>query len=129
MRLIDSDILRAKCIEISEKYENDSDLISRTVVLTVKLIIDLIDFYPKVENDPVVHGHWTCSNIDKYELSYGCYGYIPQLKCSFCERTADSYMRYDKPIMPEDMDGWNYCPNCGAKMDGKVEYNDRAQKS
>lgn len=33
--------------------------------------------------------------------------------CSVCHQTA-----------PEPHGGYNYCPNCGAKMDGSVEMNE-----
>ena len=38
-------------------------------------------------------------------ILFGGHTYIPPMKCSVCGRTA-----LDEP--------WNFCPNCGAKMEG-----------
>ena len=53
---------------------------------------------------PVVHGEWVLvgTNEHDYETSV-------EEKCSLCGRYV---YRYDTE--PQD----NYCPNCGAKMDG-----------
>ena len=40
----------------------------------------------------------------------------PVYRCSLCGRIIESYLRFDKPIMPEDADFPHYCPNCGADM-------------
>ena len=70
---------------------------------------------PTVDAVEVVHGRW----IDRYGGKYA----IPAYDCSECKKSA--------PLM-HDMDmlgNWkarqffaNYCPNCGAKMDGGNEY-------
>lgn len=53
---------------------------------------------PTIDAAPVVHGRWI-------EGRY-C------LKCTVCHGLAKKDFR----------DGcWNYCPNCGAKMDGSAE--------
>ncbi len=69
----------------------------------------------------VAHGEWIIDGMNEYELSYGCIGYEPIYRCSKCGLTTESYLRTEKPIMPEDADFPNYCPNCGAKMDGEVK--------
>lgn len=58
---------------------------------------DLVNSLPTIEAAPVVHGEW----IKETVLS----------KCSVCgfRLGADTY---------------RYCPNCGAKMDGKEMQND-----
>lgn len=48
---------------------------------------------------PVVHGHW----IEKEKYSFGI-----MYDCSLC----------DNRILDNGY-SWNYCPNCGAKMDEK----------
>ena len=78
-----------------------------------------------VDAVPVVHGEWTIDGMNEYELSYGCIGYEPRYRCSRCGITTESYLRTEKPIMPEDADFPNYCPNCGAKMKGE---NDGEEK-
>ena len=74
-------------------------------------ILNIIDEQPTVDAVEVVHGRW----IDRYGGKYA----IPAYDCSECKKSA--------PLM-HDMDmlgNWkarqffaNYCPNCGAKMDG-----------
>jgi hypothetical protein len=54
----------------------------------------IIDDAPTVDAAPVVHGKWHKRGNEK--------------TCSVCE-----FIYYS------NNDEWNYCPNCGAKMDGK----------
>jgi hypothetical protein len=78
----------------------------------------VIEEQPTVDAVPVKHGKWTIDRIDTYDLAYGTTGYEPVYRCSVCGLLTESYLRLDEPIMPEDADFPNYCPNCGAKMDG-----------
>ena len=83
-----------------------------------RVTTDIINKQTTVDAVPVVYGEWTIDGMNEYELSYGCIGYEPMYRCSRCGITTESYLRTEKPIMPEDADFPNYCPNCGAKMDG-----------
>ena len=65
------------------------------------LIEDCIDNAPTVDAKPVVHGEW----IDGRP-----YVNSRWKVCSVCKQTA-----------PEPHGGYNYCPNCGAKMDGGAD--------
>lgn len=58
-------------------------------------IIDAFDDLPAADVAPVVHGAWVQTDI---------------FKCSECGYSfePEGYMAY-----------FNYCPNCGVKMDGK----------
>ena len=58
---------------------------------TCDRIIDI----PSADVVPVRHGHWISINSYPYE------------ECSVCGETHDTVRCLD-----------NYCPNCGAKMDG-----------
>ena len=60
---------------------------------------------PAADVAPVVHGHWISKNPHGYEWTF---------VCSNCDY-ADGYPFNDRH---------NYCPNCGAKMDGETEGND-----
>ena len=63
-------------------------------------ISDLIADAPTVDAVEVVHGRW--------EPRTDVFGFV---RCSVC---------HDCNIYDDWADGkkWNYCPNCGAKMDG-----------
>lgn len=64
------------------------------------------DFYsiPAADVAPVVHGRWEHS---RYE---DCSEQFELVKCSQCNHEAYAMAFYVR--------GGNYCPNCGAKMDG-----------
>ena len=59
----------------------------------------LLDKLPRVEAVEVVHGRWVKRGNET--------------KCSVC-----------KFIYYSNKDNFNYCPNCGAKMDGERKDND-----
>lgn len=58
-----------------------------------------IDLMPDADVAPVVHGRWV----------NGC-------QCSVCGDSHGPYNSRHKPY-------YNYCPNCGAKMDGEEHNN------
>ena len=66
--------------------------------------IDIIDDFPAADVAPVVHGRWIHS---RYE---DCSEQFELVKCSQCNHEAYEMAFYVR--------GGNYCPNCGAKMDG-----------
>ena len=62
-------------------------------------IKDGIESIPAADVAPVVHGRWEC----------GC-------QCSVCGDRHGPYNSRHKPY-------YNYCPNCGAKMDEEEHNN------
>lgn len=70
-----------------------------------KMILDA----PTVDAVEVVHGEWTTIEDD--------YCGLTSLQCSECNQ---EYWFEDDP--PRKI--YNYCPNCGAKMDGERKDND-----
>ena len=79
------------------------------------------DVYKALEAVPKAdtpQGEWSIDSVDEIELSYGGTAYEPVYKCSHCGRVTESYVRFDKPLMPEDADFPNFCGWCGAKMKG-----------
>lgn len=64
-------------------------------------VISSIDNAPTVDAVEVVHGRWEKAHIAGY------------LKCNCCK---DAFI-YEEWL---ESGKWNYCPNCGAKMDGDV---------
>lgn len=61
--------------------------------------------YPTADVVEVRHGHW----IRYDDLVVSC-------ECSVCGEKFNLY--------EDDVLGYPYCPNCGAKMDGKEQEND-----
>ena len=67
----------------------------------IESVLEYAENLPAADVAPVVHGKWEYISQTLNTLS--------QLRCSFC-----GWWSLDPSI-----DGaYNYCPNCGAKMDG-----------
>ena len=96
MRLIDADALEQAAIE---RYK--SGLLTKSEAETVA---DMALNAPTI--DPVKHGWWL---LEPY---VGKHATLKVLRCSEC----------DNPVteLPDGKD-YNYCPNCGARMDGGEE--------
>lgn len=58
-----------------------------------------IESAPAVDAEPIRHGYW-------YFLQYDVNPKIGNWHCSVCNN------------IPKSLEKENYCPNCGAKMDG-----------
>ena len=95
-RLIDANALREYMFAEVDKYGED--------YLFIDIAIDAIDNAPTVDAVEVVHGEWEMG-LDEGDYEYGT--------CSVC-----GYNEYNAfgCLLPH-----NYCPNCGAKMDGGNE--------
>ena len=64
-----------------------------------------IDDMPTVDAEPVVHGKWDDESVAFYR------------KCSECGCCVE----WDKKPFLYGIGEYNYCPNCGAKMDGGAD--------
>lgn len=58
---------------------------------------------PAVDAAPVVHGRWVEYPVAHY------------FKCSKCKYIVP----YKKAVRINEKQAYNYCPSCGAKMDGE----------
>ena len=68
-----------------------------------------IENFPNADVAPVQHGRW--------ELEYETYG---KMRCSVCKKEALIKKAIsDVGVITIYVDS-NYCPNCGAKMDGGI---------
>lgn len=69
-----------------------------------------IEILPATDVAPVVHGRWDDSG--RYTFPSGS----TAVRCTNCgcALTESEYRLYD----------WNYCPICGAKMDGGADHED-----
>ena len=78
------------------------------------MVAQIINTAPTVDAVEVVHGRWARKQIGKYtgtdEVVCSCCGYFIAVTCS------DTGFK-------EAIKGMNYCPNCGAKMDGERKDN------
>ena len=98
MRLIDADALMKKYgLDNATKYGNktaEEQVFSYDTMFMYE-IADMIEDTPTI--DPVKHGKWLFFRITCGHRVW---------KCSVCEK-------------PEIIK-YNYCPNCGARMDGEL---------
>lgn len=73
--------------------------------ILVNMVIDEINIQPTVDAVPVRHGEWLRTEAFPHRIY-----------CSVCYKT---YVPNDRwQIWEDDELPKNYCPNCGAKMDG-----------
>ena len=97
-----------KCIECQcidgKMWGNDES--EGTLIEAYSAIDDLMEI-PPADVAPVVHARWIHS---RYE---DCSEQFELVKCSRCNHEAYAMAFYVR--------GGNYCPNCGAKMDGGAD--------
>ena len=93
---IDRDALMLRIKEI-HCAECDSYNGVRCKACWVDDTLDYIDSEPAADVEPVRHGRW----IEKEKYTFGI-----MYDCSLCENR-----------ILDNGHPWNYCPNCGAKMD------------
>lgn len=75
---------------------------------TLKSIRKFVNNRPAVDAEPVRHGRWVQSRV------------IPSFHhCSYCKAAFEMKATCNTYAL------FNYCPNCGAKMDGE-DNNDRS---
>lgn len=86
------------------------DVISIGGITCHKELVDIweIEAIPAADVVPVVHGEWA----DKEVIHKRCIEEWQSARCSACGKYHTTpYMYY--------FDDFNFCPNCGAKMDGE----------
>ena len=68
-----------------------------------EIVLPKIDDFPAADVAPVVHGRW----VDKL---------VRDWHCSECGKKVPRQVYFDGYYYADKL---NYCPNCGAKMDGE----------
>lgn len=97
MRLIDADKVLTQIGTICKLIDGEEG-IPRHFIKGVTLALDAIGAMPTIEAEPVKHGRWKNTSTPN------------QLKCSNCD-IIHFIAQYPHGNI-------NFCPNCGAKMDG-----------
>lgn len=97
-RLIDADFVIDTVNEFKGK--------NRKTDLGIKLVEEIVSIAPTVDAEPIRHGKWINDNIDKW-------------KCSLCQKGDIYAFKWSVDEGYELQD--NYCPNCGASMEGIEE--------
>lgn len=100
MRLIDAD-------EVQKRI----DLVGTVNGILCWDAHDFIDHVPTIEAEPVRHGRW------KPIGARLCGGNTDSFQCSECEFLARA-LKAGKEC------GYDFCPNCGARMDGEKHAQD-----
>lgn len=72
--------------------------------------VKILNQFPAADVAPVRHGKW----VRKKEWHLG--RWVAWLECSCCGERDDNCEMYD--MLPFGAEPSNYCPNCGARMDG-----------
>ena len=81
-------------IAFTSPYQSDIN----TMLSGMERVLDIVEASPTVDAVEVVHGRWE-------KFHHGSYDFALRLRCSHCRHVVYEW-------------GFNYCPNCGAKMDG-----------
>lgn len=97
-------IEREKALALIQPDDPNDERCAVTVATAKRLIRHVLTAAPAADVAPVVHGRWIHS---RYE---DCSEQFELVKCSQCNHEAYAMAFYVR--------GGNYCPNCGAKMDG-----------
>jgi len=99
MRLIDADAAKSRIIEETTKTFSEMNIQTFVIAAGMANMFDCEDDFPTIDAKPVRHGKWK---------------HVPGMnsKCSECGRYFPVKEFESRPF---DI---NYCPNCGAKMDG-----------
>ncbi len=71
-----------------------------------RAIVDVIESMPTVDTELVQRGHWRTDKVAFYNTCSVC-------GCCIKQDTLDVLLDY--------YGKYNFCPNCGAKMDGEEE--------
>lgn len=107
MRLIDADVLVERWKRIASISWNET--VNTSWSHAYEEIISEIEEEPTIEAEPVRHGEWI--SFDDV-LSFSIV-----IACSVCGSSSEIPKRLLFDNLSVEFN--NYCPNCGAKMDGK----------
>lgn len=106
MRPIDADALKELVIETLERIAKMPAMNHEEmhVIAACRMLCEMIDDAPAIDYAPVMHGEW--NEVEGYDGD--CH-----YQCSLC---GEEWTLNDGTPVENNM---NYCPRCGARMDGK----------
>lgn len=90
--------------KLLKRFNIDDMMNVNGTLISLREAQETISNFPAADVAPVRHGKWVHS---RYE---NCSEQFEMVKCSCCGHEAYAIAFYVR--------GGNYCPNCGAKMDG-----------
>lgn len=132
MRLIDADALERRMNERLRTLEAKNGPYDH-YTCGYEDAIDEIEDVPTIEAEPVRHGRW------EWIINGLCTAYLEPIEpyyagwgCSVCGIDLLQYLQSHFPDIPsylecacEEMPTLERCPNCGARMDGKIEMENK----
>ena len=107
-RLIDANAFYAYLEDLRQDYIEEDSQSSDFAAEVIETVQDVyLANAPTVDAVEVVHGQWNPRPYHKINSEGRVIKYCDFYYCSECGK--------ERPITPP----YNYCPNCGAKMDSK----------
>ena len=103
---MDEYIDREAALSLIQPDAPEDDTAAITIATAKKLVRSIVYRTPTADVEPVIHAHWIeqeDGNIDTYYTCSACKEDFDLIAGTPCENL------------------YNYCPNCGAKMDETVE--------
>ena len=97
-------IEREKVAEMIKNYGKnaiDDGLKTLDPIDVIVLLAKFVDSIPTADVVEVRHSYWQCSNVRMSSRD---------ITCKYCHRTE---------TISNGSEDFEYCPHCGAKMDGK----------
>lgn len=97
-------IEREKVAEMIKNYGKnaiDDGLKTLDPIDDIVLLVKFVDSIPTADVVEVRHSYWQCSNVRMSSRD---------ITCKYCHRTE---------TISNGSEDFEYCPHCGAKMDGK----------
>lgn len=105
--LIDRQAVLAEIGEFQIRFNETGDSHERVAYASAEHCKLVIKAAPTIKAEPVRHGRWIPRKPD-------CRGYTEEFMCSECN--AITYMH----LCTKDCK-YDFCPNCGAEMDGGAD--------